>query len=192
MAKPVKTPTDSRRQRLLVLVLGALLLFYAYRQIGGLFDGGREGLLGSPPNFDFSGLLDTEVESLALSRLSAEAQEVSVGRSPWEYGKAPLPVRVEPPPRAVAPLNQPRPEPPAPISTAPSRPIPPAVDVEFLGSFGPANRKVAVFGKGDLVINALVGDLVNKKFRVHAIGLESVDLTFEGFPDTPPKRIPLK
>jgi hypothetical protein len=71
----------------------------------------------------------------------------------------------------------------------PLGPQPPPVDVTFLGSFGPPTRRIAVFTDGKTIYNAERGDTLSGKFVVHAIGFESVDLTFVGFPDVPPERL---
>lgn len=181
----------SQRQRYLLMVLVAILLFYGYSQIGGMRRGGESFLSGSS-SADFSAVLDTEVAELSMAQLDARAQEFEVGRNPWDYGPLPVVEAPPPPPVRVKPVPPPRPPVQDPTPQTPAAPPPPPIDVEFLGSLGPESRKVAVFMKDELVINALVGDVVNTKFRVHAIGLESVDLTFEGFPNTPPERLPLK
>jgi hypothetical protein len=46
-----------------------------------------------------------------------------------------------------------------------------------------------VFSDGKTIYNALRGEILHGKFQVHAIGYESVDLTFVGFPDVPPERL---
>lgn len=186
---------DQRRQKILLLILVGVLAIFGLRQLGGIFGGGPTGFGGRDRVAEFDRVLETQVEDLALERMAAESKTLEIGRDPWRYGVAPRPPRPEPPPRRAL-----RPEPavvrkppPARPSGPPPPPPPPPVDVEFLGSFGPENRRIAVFeGEENVVINALVGDLVNGKFRVVAIGLESVDLGFEGFPDAPPERLGIK
>lgn len=183
-----------QRQKILLLLLVALLAFLGLRQLGGVFGGGPAGFGGRGRIADFDRVLETEVEDLALDRMVADSKTLEIGRDPWRYEAPPRLPRPEPPPREA--LKPPQPvvrQPPKPVSTTPPKPKPPPVDVEFIGSFGPENRRIAVFeGEKDQVINALVGDLVNGKFRVVAIGLESVDLGFEGFPDEPPERLGIK
>ncbi len=188
------TGANNQRQKYLLGVLVVIAAIYGYRQLGGLFGGSGDGFLGGTRSVDFGRVLETKVEPLAMARLEGRADEFEIGRDPWQYGR---PLVVAPPPRRdpVAPVRVTRPTPVAPRETAPltpPKPTPPPLDVEFLGSFGSEQRKIAVFQKEESLINALVGDVVNEKFRVHSIGLESVDLTFEGFPDTPPARLALK
>lgn len=184
-----------QRQKILLLILVAILAFFGLRQLGGVFGGGPAGFGGRGRVADFDRVLDTRVEDLDLERMVADSRTLEIGRDPWRYGVAPRPPRPEPPPPAA--LRNPEPEvvrePPKPVPTEPRKPKPPPVDLEFIGSFGPEGRRIAVFeGEKDQVINALVGDVVNGKFRVVAIGLESVDLGFEGFPDEPPERLGIK
>lgn len=186
---------QQRRQKILLLVLGALLAFYGLRQLGGLFGGGPAGIGGRGRVADFDQVLETDVEDLALDRMLAESKTLEIGRNPWRFGEAPRPPRLEPPPEIARRPPEPRVvrEPAPRVPVEPPEPEPPPLDLVFLGSFGPEGRRIAVFeGEKDQVINALVGDLVNGKFRVVAIGLESVDMGFEGFPDEPPERLGIK
>jgi hypothetical protein len=79
------------------------------------------------------------------------------------------------------------PQPPPP----PPKPQPPPVDVEYLGSFGPASAPIAVFTNGEEIFNVRTGEVIAGKFQVVQIGYESVDLAFVGFPDAPPERLPV-
>lgn len=175
----------SRRQRLLLLLLVvavAAMLANRYGGLGGatVFGGGRS----SP---DFSRALGTEVAALDLERLSQGGAAYSPGRDPWRF--------VEPPPPPVAPMpvvRQVRAEPPPePVPAVPPRPRPPAIDVQYLGRFGPKARPIAVFKdqSGETIYNALEGDVLKGKFQVAQIGLESVQIAYVGFPDEPPAKL---
>lgn len=96
-------------------------------------------------------------------------------------------VERRPPPPRPAPRAEP---PPLEREVEPAEPRPPEVDVTFLGSFGPESRRIAVFLDGEEVVNAKVGDVLKDKFIVEAIGYESADLGFVGFPDAPSRRLP--
>ena len=74
-------------------------------------------------------------------------------------------------------------------SVGPDYREPPPVDVDLLGIFGPKSRRIAVLSDGEILLNVLEGGVVKEKFIVHKIGLESVDLTFVGFPDEAPHRL---
>jgi hypothetical protein len=125
------------------------------------------------------GVAVAEVVKLDLEALAAAGGEIEIGRDPFRFAAPPPPP--PPPPRPPAPPPAP---PPPPLG-----PQPPPVDVTFLGSFGPPQRRIAVFSDGKTIYNALRGEILGDKFIVHAIGYESVDLTFVGFPDVPPERL---
>ncbi len=61
--------------------------------------------------------------------------------------------------------------------------------MEYMGFFGPADKKIAVFIDGKKQINVLEGDKIQNQFIVERIGYESVDIRFVGFPDVPAKRV---
>lgn len=132
-----------------------------------------------------------EVEELHLADLEATANEFHPGRDPWRFGRREAPVQPQPRPVAAPPPPAPPPPPESAASTEPARPEPPKVDVVFLGSFGPPMRRIAVFSDDEAIYNAASGDTLKGKFRVETIGFESVDLGFIGFPDVPPKRLPV-
>jgi hypothetical protein len=73
-----------------------------------------------------------------------------------------------------------------------ARPKPPPFTWSYLGSFGPATRRIAVFTDGQRVWNAHQGDTLEGKFIVAKIGYESVDVGFVGFPNENPMRVPVK
>jgi hypothetical protein len=122
-----------------------------------------------------------EVLELRLARtLSTEAVNAP-SRNLFAY----VVERRPPPPRPAR-----APEPAVERERRPAVPQPPEVDVTFLGSFGPEVRRIAVFLDGEEVVNAKVGDVLKGMFIVDAIGYESVDLKFVGFPDAPSRRLP--
>ena len=183
---------NEKRQR---LVLGALIAVFAVviavRVLPALRGGGDNWWQQGASSVELDDNSRVEVVELHAAHLAGSPAEFVVGRDPWRYGQ-------------VAPKPQPKPEPvkrppPKPAPTAPVEvvqtpvepqgPLPPEVDVTFLGTFGPANRQIAVFYDGESIFNAGRGDVLNEKFQVVEIGLESVDLGFVGFPDEPPARL---
>ncbi|MEM1247783.1 MAG: hypothetical protein AAGK22_15520 [Acidobacteriota bacterium] len=182
------------QQRIVLAVLGLILVvIVGLRVLPALRGSGGERWWqqgGSRAVFDDE--LDVEVLELQTRLLRAEPREFAVGRDPWRFGEAPKPPAPKPKPPAPKPKKQPKPKPPKPVETGPvepPKPKPPEVDVTFLGTFGPADRKIAVFFDGSAIYNAGRGDVLNEKFQVVEIGLESVDLGFVGFPDEPPARL---
>jgi hypothetical protein len=139
--------------------------------------------------------IPSEVVVVRTERLDPAARgELEIGRDPFRFRPAePAPL---PPPTAEElerrrrdeeerrRLNEER------LAEA-RRPHPPEVTLRFLGSFGSRSRRIAVFADagGENVLNALEGDTLEGKFIVDAIGYESVDLKFVGFPDVPARRL---
>lgn len=122
-----------------------------------------------------------------------------IGRDPFRFGQAPPPPPPPPPSaaelaeqeRARAAAEAERQRLLAEQARLDAIPKPPAVNLTYLGSFGPETRKIAVLFDGQNIYNALAGDVVGGKFVVERIGYESVDLKFVGFPDTPAQRLAL-
>lgn len=168
------------------VLLGLLLAVASVQGVRFLLpfvgDGGLDGVAGtgdSGARQVASGVELAEVLKLDLDALEGGSVEIEIGRDPFRFAAPP------PPPPRPAPPPLPRPMAPPP----PHGPQPPPVDVTFLGSFGPPKRRIAVFTDGKVIYNAERGDTLGGKFVVHAIGFESVDLTFVGFPEVPPERL---
>jgi len=62
-------------------------------------------------------------------------------------------------------------------------PQPPAFPYRCIGTFGPASNPFAVFDGGGAIINVRIGEVIDGKFVVRGIGLESVTIGVDGFPD---------
>jgi hypothetical protein len=71
-------------------------------------------------------------------------------------------------------------------------PAPPAFPWKYLGTFGPASRRIAAFSDGATVHNRREGDILAERFVLERIGIESVDvrpLQDPGAPAEPPQRL---
>jgi hypothetical protein len=68
-------------------------------------------------------------------------------------------------------------------------PKPPEFTLDYLGRFGPADKKIALFFDGKKEIIVPEGGTIANKFVVARIGYESVDIRFVEFPDWPAKRV---
>ncbi|HUP24910.1 MAG TPA: hypothetical protein VNB06_18475 [Thermoanaerobaculia bacterium] len=178
--------SSSRRQVLLLMVLVVSFLALLAQRFA-TFDGGV--VFGGGRGPDFSAALRAEVSALELERLSRAGGEYTPGRDPWRFAEPPPPPRQEPLP-VVQPMRV-EPELAPPVAAVPPRPQPPAIDVQYLGRFGPKMRPIAVFvdQDGQTLYNMLEGDVLKGKFQVAQIGLESVQIAFVGFPDAPPARL---
>ncbi len=77
----------------------------------------------------------------------------------------------------------------APLPPPPPEPVPPAFPYKYIGTFGTPSNPIATFsGEGEL-INARVGELIAGKFVLRSIGIESVEIGFNGFPADKRQRI---
>ena len=129
---------------------------------------------------------------LRVADLEREPGDYAPGRDPFRFGAPPPPsaCRKPAPPldalrraeEALAAQEQPE-------EATPPKPVPPPVDVVYLGSFGSEKQRLAVFSNGKAIFNVLEGGVLNEKFIVVRIGFESVDVGFVGFPDAPPERL---
>ena len=90
---------------------------------------------------------------------------------------------MKPPPPRPTPVRVPPPELP------PAGPQPPALELTYLGWFGPKTRPIAAFTDGENLFVARRGEVLADHFRVLDIGLESVDVGFVDFPDVPARRL---
>jgi hypothetical protein len=73
----------------------------------------------------------------------------------------------------------------------PPPPRPPQFTYKFIGTFGQASNPIATFARDGEIINARVGDVIDQKFVLRGIGIESVEIGFVGFPPDQRQRIPL-
>lgn len=191
--------SDERRRNLLLVLLAVLLLVAAWRFVpallrdgGGGFGRAGRAAAGSP------GGATVRVATLDVGELSGEARDYKPGRNPFTYQQPPPPPRPPgPTPEELAAraeaerrrreemANQQAQAQPS----EPPKPKPPPFQLTYLGSFGPKDRRIAVFSDGEEIYNALVGDVLNNKFVVADIGFESVTITYVGFPDEPATRV---
>ncbi len=84
----------------------------------------------------------------------------------------------------TTPVIIPPPPPPPP-------PTPPAFPYKYIGTFGLAASPLATFNGNGQIINAHVGDVIDGKFVLRSIGIESVEIGFVGFPPEQKQRIAL-
>ncbi len=143
--------------------------------------------------------LVTAVEELDVARLEAGRGAYTSGRDLFSFYVPPPP----PPPKPRGPTPEEiaaarraaeeaaRLQAEALAAAGPPKPTPPAINVAYIGSFGPPDRRVAVFSNGETLYNALVGDVIEGKFRLVSIGFESVELAYVDFPDLPPRQLPV-
>jgi hypothetical protein len=138
------------------------------------------------------------VAVLRMADLDRVPRESTPGRDPWRFIDPPPPPP-PPPPKPHVPTAEElraaeearrRAEEAARLAAIEAaKPKPAEFTLQYLGRFGPADRKLAVFTNGKQIYNVEEGDVIDSKFIVAHIGYESVDIRFVGFPDWPAKRV---
>jgi hypothetical protein len=179
----VSRPLQGREKALLGLLVAVLAFLGLRLLLGGLGDDEMAAAGANPSGARREALSLTiaQASTLDIAALEGTSGEIEVGRDPFRFA-APPPPPPRPPPPPPPPAEAPPPPPPR-------GPQPPPVDLTYLGSFGSPSHRIAVFSDGKSILNAMRGETLRGKFVVHAIGYESVDLTFVGFPDVPPERL---
>jgi hypothetical protein len=144
-----------------------------------------------------------EVTALRAADLEIVPPAFTPGRDPWRFVDPPPPPPPPPPPgptpeqlRAMAEAQaralEAQREAARKAAEEAALPRPAEFTMEYLGNFGPKERKIAVFSDGQDVHNAREGEVIDQKFIVAHIGLESVDIEFVGFPDWPAQRLAVR
>jgi len=73
----------------------------------------------------------------------------------------------------------------------PPKPQPPQFTWKFIGMFGRPQSPLATFTREGEIVNARVGDVIEGKFILRRIGIESAEIGFVGFPPDVTQRVPL-
>ena len=194
--------TISPRERRLLLLLAVAAVALAIRTLWPASPSAGEPVLGGPGGAPAprgravrGGGLPDKVIVIATDRLDQQPPSFAVGRDLFSF--APPPPPPGPTPEELDRMRRAAEErartarEAAAIEAA--RPHPPEIDVRYIGSFGPANHRIAVFldtAEGGF-INARAGDVLKGKFVLARIGYESVDLKYVAFPDLPARRLPV-
>ncbi len=77
------------------------------------------------------------------------------------------------------------------VPPPPPPPVPPTFGYKFIGTFGRPQSPIATFAREGEVINARIGDVIEGKFILRRIGIESAEIGFVGFPPDITQRVPL-
>lgn len=185
--------TRETRQKLLLAVLLVVLAFVAVRTVRQFSGSGSPGAVGRPAatrearDAGAAAGSGFEIVELELDRLQQKPGEFEPGRDPFRYRQNEAP-KAPPPRRKPKPQPQ-RPKPQPAAQQQPARPSPPTPDFVFLGSFGPEEKRIAVFSDKQEIFNVMEGDVLKEDFVVRKIGYESADVGFVHFPEEPARRL---
>jgi len=130
--------------------------------------------------------------SIPELRLAAErgAAQEDVGRDVFRFYNSPTPTPTPVPPTPTPVVLYDFPALPTPVPT-PTPIVPPAIPFKAIGKFGPKDRPIVTFEEGARLFNAQEGDVVDNRFIVRKINVESVDLGFVGLPPEITRRLPI-
>lgn len=175
------TPEEQRRQKLLLALLVVAGLALAYRQwtsgatevVSGASNPVPAGAAPVPGATGAAG--GTMPVPVKLGALEPVAEETGNARNPFAFGVPPRPPA--PPPQAAPP---PRPTPPPPPPQPAGPPPRPAIPVKFIGVVedpAKAGKIVALSINGEVMM-AREGDLVDGRFRLLKVGLDSITMAY--------------
>lgn len=69
-----------------------------------------------------------------------------------------------------------------------AKPKPPQFTLKYLGKFGTPGSQIGTFTDGKNIWNVQEGGVIQERFIVAQLGMESVEIQFVGFPDWPAQR----
>ena len=180
-----------QRQKQVLAVLVVLLIAFVARAVlkvtsSGPSRGGRRPAFSRPLVRGAQPEAGSQIVELRLADLEQKPGEFKPGRDPFRFQPKARPKPPPPPPPKPRPRPQPRRPAPPP---QPAKPRPPEPSFVFLGSFGPEEKRVAVFSDNAEIFNVIEGDVFKEAFVVRAIGYESADIGWVDFPDEPARRL---
>jgi len=160
------------------------------------------------------------VEPVRLDLLEADTGSYKSDRNIFTYKEAPPPPPPPPPPPVAPPPDQDKDgipdfrdncvgvanpdqqdidhdgigtacESESEIPPPPPAPQPPPFTFKYIGTFGRQQSPIATFTRDGEIVNARVGDVIEGKFILRRIGIESAEIGFVGFPPDVTQRVPL-
>lgn len=192
------------RTKVLLGILAALLLLSGWFFLAADSDSSPAGGTGVPGAIRRTAAPEAKkpvdyVEELRVADLAGQARSFTPGRDPFRFFEPPPP----PPPKPRQPtqaeldrarqeqerLERERAAQAAAQAAEAAKPKPAPFTLSYLGSFGPPEKRLAVFTDGKTIYNTRQGDVISGQFIVAHIGYESVDIQFVGFPEWPAQRL---
>jgi len=197
------------RTKMLLGVLGVLVLLSGWYLLPDSDSGVSSSTEGAPPGVagatprravDANAKKPVEyVEELRVADLMGQARTFTPGRDPFRFFVPPPPPPPKPrlPTKAEIDALRAQQERDAAAQAAAlaaqraeqAKPKPAPFTMTYLGSFGPPEKRLAVFTDGKTIHNAQQGEILDNKFIVAHIGYESVDIKFVGFSEWPAQRL---
>lgn len=114
--------------------------------------------------------------ALRFAALDPNSEKPSAGRNPFRFGVPPPPPA---PPRPIAPPPLLPPPPPVVPTGPPPVPPPPAIALKFVGVVQlPTGKRVASLSDGKGVMLGAEGDVIDGRFRIVRIGVESIVMEY--------------
>ena len=184
-----------KRQKQVLAGLFVLLAVFVVRAVvkvsssGSSKRGPRPTISRPAPRRGATEPANSQIVDLRLSDLERKPAAFEPGRDPFRFKPKERPAPPPPPPPPPRQERKPRPKNTAPRQAAPAKPRPPEPTFQFLGSFGPEERRVAVFSDQTEIFNVLEGDVFKEAFVVRKIGYESADIGWVEFPNEPARRL---
>lgn len=173
-AKPVR---EQRRQlvylALLVAALVSVVYYYYFAQADG-GPGASNPSTSAAGSAAGAGVPNALPSALRLGALEPVNEKPAAGRNPFRFGVP------SPPPAPPRPLTPPVPQAPTgPPPPPPGPPPPPAISLKFVGVVQlPAGKKVASLSDGKGVMMGAEGDVIDGRFRIVKIGVESIVMEY--------------
>ena len=170
-AKPL---SEQRRQLaafavLMLTLVGVIYYYYAPAESGPGASNLSAAGAGAP--VVAGGSLPSALKFTALEPVG---DRPSAGRNPFRFGVPPPPPT---PPRPVLPPPPPVVQGPPPPPPGP--PPPPAISLKFVGVVQlPTGKKVASLSDGKGVLMGAEGDVIDGRFRIVRIGVESIVMEY--------------
>lgn len=173
-SKPLK---EQRRQLILlalVLVgLGYVVYTYYIAPADGSAAASNSSTATAAANVG-AGAPGSLPSALKLASLEPVSEQPAAGRNPFRFGVPP------PPPAPPAQkLPPPPPPPPPPSPTTPTVPPPPVISLKFVGLVQlPNGKRIASLSDGKGVFLGSEGEIIDGRFRVVRIGVESIVMEY--------------
>lgn len=175
------TPKPIREQRTQLIALAVLAValagtvyyfYFAPTEDPAAASNPAANVAGSPVGAVGPGTLPSALKFAALEPVS---DKPAAGRNPFRFGAPPPPP--PPPPRPAQPPPPP-PQPQQPIGPPPIPP-PPPISLKFVGVVQlPTGKRVASLSDGKGMFMGAEGDVIDGRFRIVKIGVESVVMEY--------------